>query len=179
MNVYDWVYCSLIKQAEHRPRVETVVTDGRGHVLVGRDKRNWLSDAPVFPGGGVDPQDARKLSRAAQREIREEAGYDVRAMRPIRMKPHVTPWSQSKQEHFLYRKGLRYEGEKTHFFQAKAHRRDMKDYGADRDQLKGLQFLPKATVVKALQKSMREAQDDQERNEYLGRLNALSALRGK
>ena len=177
MNIYDWVYHSLDKTAAYRPRVETLVTDSKGHILVGHDRRNIFSDAPVFPGGGVDPKDARKLGRAAQREVLEEAGMDVGGIKQIKMKPHVTPWGQSKQDHFQYRKGLRYKGEQTHFFRGKAGKQNLSEYGADRDQLRNLRFLPRDQVRKMLHTSIREAYDDQERNEYEGRLRALQALR--
>lgn len=74
-----------VRPVRPRPAASLVVTDARGHVLMGRrpTQSRFAPDAWVFPGGRVDPVDGRsphdRFAQAAVRETREETGLEIPA----------------------------------------------------------------------------------------------------
>ncbi len=73
-----WIERDISKATAIRPSVSAVIRDGRGHVLLGRraDSREW-----GLPGGNVEIGES--VVDAIRREVREETGLEVAAVRLV------------------------------------------------------------------------------------------------
>ena len=58
--------------------VNTVISDGRGKVLLVREKKAEVFDKFNFPGGHLEQGEA--LAEGARREVKEEVGIDVKLL---------------------------------------------------------------------------------------------------
>jgi 8-oxo-dGTP pyrophosphatase MutT (NUDIX family) len=108
-----------------RHRVELVVVDNKGHILLGRNPRRGSHQ---FPGGGID---GGSVNAAAKREAEEEAGIAVGRVRGVGRRPdiHLSPDIKPG-----------YDGTKTFWRTAPHAGKNTERLGADNDAMTELKF---------------------------------------
>jgi len=137
-----------------RPKVEVLVHDGKGGLLVAKKGKSYS-----FPGGGLDGD---SVADAARKEVLEEVGYAISKPRRVGVSPKTIMWDTPSLQKKLNEKrrtwkgGYPYEGSKLHYRAARATGRDMSLYGSQGDQLEGAAFVPIDKVIANLEQNARD-----------------------
>lgn len=131
-------------QAKFRSRVEIVVKNKDGKILIGQNPRNGIF---VYPGGGI--KDGEDIFTAAKRETAEEAGISIRPLKVLTPEPLTYLYDTPKSDGTI--------GSKTTFVLAEPIEKKVKKevFGADNDILQDMKFL---TPEEAKQKLSPELQ---------------------
>ena len=92
----------VINMAEQQPtrrRVDVFVTDDNGKVLAGKDPQDNVKNRVEVPGGGVEEDES--VEQAAKREVAEETGYTVKAVKTVGQRPvHESNPGQDEQTYW-------------------------------------------------------------------------------
>lgn len=157
------------KLSFYRPRAEALVykvINDEVYVAVFPGYKN----VPAFPGGGIDEGESPEV--AARRETREEAGLQIKDLKPIYTTGKL-PWESTGKGRLI--DGERVTGEITHYFQAAAHRADKKLHDKEGDGVT-VTFKPVREIKKQLDSALQEATTDSQKKILSARIKALDEL---
>jgi len=128
----------FIKQAEKiRPRVEVVIKDKSGRILLGEAAGDY-GKFYKFPGGGIEQGES--TIEAGKRETQEETGKNIGNIKPLPVEPMLLINPNNPQQ-----------GSKTYYVQGDLRGgRRSKLYGADEDIIKRLQFFDPYTAARLM-----------------------------
>ena len=118
-----------------RERVELIIRDQNGRVLVGMNPRRGSYQ---FPGGGID---GGSVNAAAKREAEEEAGVAVAKVRSVGRPPDIHLSKDIKPG---------YDGTKTYWRTADFAGTSTDQLGADNDAMLNLKFYDVPKAIKLL-----------------------------
>ena len=118
-----------------RPRVEVIVRDEQGRVLLGKNPRHGSYQ---FPGGGIE---GTSVDAAARREAAEEAGIKIMGVKSLGRRP-------DKMLDPKYKTG--FDGWETHWRTARMGKIDTKKLGDDGDTMSGLRFYTPEEAIQRL-----------------------------
>lgn len=126
-----------------RDRVEVIVQDDKGNIMIGRNPKH---KAWVFPGGGIEKSEDEM--QTAIREVAEEAGVNVKPLRFLNKEPilHLIP------DHLrVTYKHPEIRGTRTRYLLAQKINDELaKGFGADKDTLLENKFRPKLSTIDLL-----------------------------
>ena len=128
-----------------RDRVELLILNGKGQVLIGTNPRH---NTAQLPGGGVD---GSSVNSAAKKEALEEAGVKVTGVKAFGMRP-------VNQEVQNYKKG--FDGHRTFWRTAKYVGDSDELLGKDGDAMKGLKFMPIEEAIARLKQPKADGTHD-------------------
>lgn len=112
-----------------RPRVELMITNEKGHVLVGTNPRHGSAQ---LPGGGID---GVAVNTAAKKEALEEVGIKVKSVGTVGARPSVTLIPGYKRDG--------YEGGSRTFWRTATYvGKSDKKLGDDGDAMRDVRFMP-------------------------------------
>lgn len=137
----------------YRRRVDVIVHDGEGNVLVGRSPQGGF----ILPGGGLDPGES--INQAAKRETLEEVAWATDKLKAIpKMRSHKNVWTP-KQRRDNAKKDRLFIGDKTYHRIAKAKKRDKSVHGADGGWKMRASFKPIDEVIAKLETTGKKDHD--------------------
>ena len=124
-----------------RRRVELVIVNNKGHVLLGKNPRHGTHQ---FPGGGIE---RGSVNAAARREAVEETGIAVKHIRGAGRRPDVHMGKDLKEG---------YDGLKTYWRMASHAGKDESTLGADNDVMTELKFHHPADALALVLKNTKD-----------------------
>jgi len=137
---------------DFRPRVEVFLFNDKGQVLAGSTPGR---DGFKFPGGGIDGD---PVDHAARKELREEAGYKVKHLQSVGLRPDKREWSQATRDGVLKATGGKrdFGGDVTHWRMGVHSGRDTSVLGSEGDALARAQFRDVPKVLESLREQTKD-----------------------
>ena len=143
MGVKKEAYLHKLAALALRKRVEVLITNNKGHVLVGVNPRHGTAQ---LPGGGVagDP-----VNYAAKKEALEEVGVELDKVRGFGAKPVVRKLVITKKDDAG--KVTTWDGHRTYWRTGAYTGSSDRALGADGDAMRDVKFLPIDDAITRLQ----------------------------
>jgi 8-oxo-dGTP pyrophosphatase MutT (NUDIX family) len=151
-----------------RKRVEVLVTNDKGHVLVGVNPRHGSAQ---LPGGGVDGD---TVNHAAKKEALEEVGVELSKVRGFGAKPVVRKLNITKKDDTG--KVTTWDGHRTYWRTGTYTGSSDRALGADGDAMRDVKFLPINDAITRLQARKPDGSKDILASARVAALRKLQAM---